>query len=724
MGVSMAREAVVKTGDMVEGRYRIIKTLGAGGMGTVFLAEHALIKRRVAMKILHPDLATDAHVIERFMNEARAAGTLGHPNIVESTDMGFTNDHVPYIVFEYLEGTLLTDEIYRVGGLPVRRAVWIATQIASALEAAHRANIVHRDLKSDNVFLTDKDDLLDHVKVLDFGVSRFLEAEERNRNMVVGTPEFMAPEQITHPGDVDKRADIYALGVILYEMLTARRPFSVDDDPQLLMHHIVSKAPPPLLRNEVPHGLSTMIMDKLLAKDRGDRYQTMSDVQAALEQFITRGDGTPVSRRRSQPIAIVKPEFEDVPETSARLPSKPPSTVRNTPWPVDTLDTPVAMGQVSLPPAPAAKRPYALYGIAGGGILMGMIGLVVGLRGGGEPAPAPAPIVQVQAAPAAATAPVPAAPQKIEVNLDADVANARVVYRRRVQEAPVKMEINATDVVELVEVSATGYKTTRYWLTFDRPTYLKAHLVKGNGSVEATEEETLAALGEVIMVTGKAPVEVAAAEPAPAPAVMPMPAAVPVPTPAAAVKTVEKPTPVAHPAAPAADKVAMAPRKIGRAAADAEPAAEPAKEEPKVEAAPMVQPPVVKDEPKEEPVKTEPPKVADAPKEKVEPKVEPKGEEPARPQIDRATVSSVIGTHRPEVLKCFAEGKKKNPAMKGTLSLQLQVSAAGAVHRVQVQSTLNNPLVAACVVKAANAWKFPARSGGEIATVAYPFTIN
>ena len=123
---------VVNAGDVIEGRYRIIKTLGAGGMGTVFLAEHAFIKRRVALKILHPELATDAGVVERFMNEARAAGTLGHPNIVESTDMGFTQDQVPYIVLEYLEGTLLTDEIYRVGGLPVRRAVWIA-QSASAI---------------------------------------------------------------------------------------------------------------------------------------------------------------------------------------------------------------------------------------------------------------------------------------------------------------------------------------------------------------------------------------------------------------------------------------------------------------------------------------------------------------------------------------------------------------------------------------------------------------
>src|SRR5512139_1769734 len=165
----------VAVGNTVDGRYRIIGELGEGSMGKVFLAEHVLIKRRVALKLLHARYATDAEVVERFMNEARAAGTLGHPNIAESTDMGFASGEIPYITFEYLEGTSLTDEIYRLQGLPVRRALWIAHQIASALEAAHNANIIHRDLKSDNIFLTDRETVSDHVKVLDFGVSRFLE---------------------------------------------------------------------------------------------------------------------------------------------------------------------------------------------------------------------------------------------------------------------------------------------------------------------------------------------------------------------------------------------------------------------------------------------------------------------------------------------------------------------------------------------------------------------
>ena len=307
-----APSVAVKSGDTLEGRYKIIKTVGEGGMGTVYLAEHMLIKRRVAIKILRPELAADSAVVERFMNEARAAGAIGHPHIVESTDMGFTRDEVPFIVFEYLEGTLLTDEIYRVRGMPPRRALRIATQIASALHAAHAAGIIHRDLKSDNVFLTDKEDASDHVKVLDFGISRFLEAdsgsEDSNRHLVMGTPEFMAPEQILTPEKVDGRADIYALGVVLYEMLTARRPFDFDDqkltaerrltETDKLLHKIVTEPVPLINRFDLPPGLEELIKEKLLAKDPDDRFDSMKDVQAAFEAFFS------VARRDSEPIPV------------------------------------------------------------------------------------------------------------------------------------------------------------------------------------------------------------------------------------------------------------------------------------------------------------------------------------------------------------------------------------------------------------------------------------
>ena len=485
----------METGDIVEGRYRILRTLGEGGMGTVFLAEHTLIKRRVAIKILHSELATDANIIERFMNEARAAGTLGHPNIVESTDMGFTNSHVPYIVFEFLEGALLTHEIYRVGGLPVRRAVRIASQIASALTAAHNAGIVHRDLKSDNVFLTDKDDAFDHVKVLDFGISRFLMLDDQQKGMVMGTPEFMAPEQITAPESVDRRADIYALGVILYEMLTARRPFASEDDPRQLMHRIVHEAAPPLVRPEVPPALEDAILCKMLAKDPAERYQTMSDVEVALESFITRSDGTPVPTRRSQPNLEMAEATSTGVDNTARNSTTSPRDARRTNTAASgggTQDLRVraAMQQVMLPASPS-RRSYVAHAIAGLGVAVGAIGVSFGLQathddGARRPVSQPLPAV---------VSPVPKELQKLAVQLDADAPGAKSTFRHQLATTPSTVEINTADIVEMVEVSAPGYKTARFWLTFDRPIHLRAHLIKGRGTVEATEQETLVALG-------------------------------------------------------------------------------------------------------------------------------------------------------------------------------------------------------------------------------------
>ncbi|HEY4176498.1 MAG TPA: protein kinase [Kofleriaceae bacterium] len=712
---------MVKTGDVVEGRYRIIKTLGEGGMGTVFLAEHALIKRRVAIKILHPELATDADVIERFMNEARAAGTLGHPNIVESTDMGFTAEHVPYIVFEYLEGALLTDEVYRVGGLPVRRAVRIAQQIASALYAAHNANIVHRDLKSDNVFLTDKDDALDHVKVLDFGISRFLETDDEatRLGMVMGTPEFMAPEQITDPASVDKRADIYALGVILYEMLTARRPFSNDEDPRALMHRIVNNAPPPLQRPEVPHALCEMIMNKMLAKNPADRYQSMMDVEAALDSFVTSEHGRAV--KKSRMMAAVGETEHDIARRSDLIPR--PQGMLDTPWPPTTTLDAVSLPQV------AAKKQWVLYGIAAAGLALGAGGLFMAMNKGGQTAPVatnePAPAVQ-QPLPAAATTPAPRDPshEKVAVQLSANAPNARVTFRRRVSAAPSTMQITPSDIVELVEVSAPGYKTTRYWLTFDRPTTLNAKLAKGSGNIEATEEDTLVALGEMA-----APTQAVAAATAPTTEVA---------KPAAAAKVASVATSTGSTSGTAT--VARTTRRIGHAGedqaeetkADSEEKVVAAKEETTEVAMADTKP-----EPAAEPAKAEPapakaelpeaPKATPAAKTDVIPAAAQTAQNAqaavAQPSIDRGVISSVISQHRIEVLKCFAEGKKSNTSMKGTVNLTLNVDAAGKVHS-QVQSTLGAPMVAACVIKAANTWKFPARNGATDATVTYPFTIN
>jgi serine/threonine-protein kinase len=278
----------LQPGDVIDGRYMIVRKLAEGGMGTVFLGEHLLIKRRLAIKLLHPELATDRGMVRRFLNEASAAGTLGHPHIVESTDMGFTRDRVPYIVFEYLEGCLLSEEIWRVGRLPVQRALAISRQIASALEAVHNAQIAHLDLKSDNVFLTSRGDTPDHAKLLDFGISRFMASDRgapaASSAVLVGTPEFMAPEQVTRPDQADCRADIYALGVVLYEMLAGRCPF-VNDDPRSVLFQIVHGTPPQLDR-AVPPALAHLLFDGLLVKSRDRRLQTIGEIIAILDAVI------------------------------------------------------------------------------------------------------------------------------------------------------------------------------------------------------------------------------------------------------------------------------------------------------------------------------------------------------------------------------------------------------------------------------------------------------
>ena len=333
---------LVKTGDIVEGRYRIIRLISEGGMSSVFLAEHVLIKRRVAVKLLREDLADDGEAVERFMNEASTAGTLGHPNIVESTDMGFTRDGIPFIVFEYLEGATLTEEIYRVGGMGVHRVCRIALQITSALQAAHESGIVHGDLKTDNIFLCTRGDYPDHVKVLDFGASRF---QGEVRHKIIGTPEYLAPEQILHPDDVDRRVDIHALGLVIYEMLAARRAFASEGDIDELLRRIVHTPPAPLSLNHAPPQLQALLFETMLAKDPDERPATMADVEKLISEIAgqSRPSGSipPLARTIE-----INPRATPLPATSKTITNLAPPPAR-------TLDTDIP----SLRPRTSSSNP-------------------------------------------------------------------------------------------------------------------------------------------------------------------------------------------------------------------------------------------------------------------------------------------------------------------------------------------------------------------------------
>ncbi len=287
-------------GAEVDDRYRVIELLGEGGMGKVYLAEHVEIGKRVALKVLHPSYSRMPDLVERFRREARAASKIGHPNIVDVTDSGTTNDGSVYFVMEYLEGVELGSIIDREGAIDVARALKIAGQICRALSAAHAQGIVHRDLKPENVFLITRDGAADVVKVLDFGIAKTTEAEAaRERRltspgMAMGTPEYMSPEQAAgRPADA--RCDVYALGAILYEMVTGAAPYSGDNFMEILTKKATQDPPPPhLLRSELPQQVGDLVM-QAMARSPDDRPQTMEAFEYQLNKCLS-GRGVAVAQ--------------------------------------------------------------------------------------------------------------------------------------------------------------------------------------------------------------------------------------------------------------------------------------------------------------------------------------------------------------------------------------------------------------------------------------------
>jgi serine/threonine-protein kinase len=271
--------------------YEIVSLLGEGGMGTVYLALHPIMGRKAAVKVLKPELARDESLVSRFFNEARAANAIRHPNIIDIIDVGMLpEDNVPYMLMEFLEGESLAARLERVRPLDVGQAVQIASQTASALAAAHSKGIVHRDLKPDNLFLV-PDEMVgagERVKVLDFGIAK-LRDDMRGSSMktrtgaIMGTAAYMSPEQCQGLIErIDHRTDIYALGIILYEMLCGAPPFISEGFGDIIIMHVMKEPEPPYLKNPaVPLEVSAAIL-RALAKAPDDRFQSMTELQVAL----------------------------------------------------------------------------------------------------------------------------------------------------------------------------------------------------------------------------------------------------------------------------------------------------------------------------------------------------------------------------------------------------------------------------------------------------------
>jgi eukaryotic-like serine/threonine-protein kinase len=282
-------EADPLIGTLVDGRYEMECVLGEGGMGTVYRVRHCSLGKRFALKVMRADMAQEGELAARFIQEARAAAAIGHPNIVQITDFGELPNGAPYFVMELLDGTPLSKLLRRGGPPPFARAVRILKQVAAALAAAHAAGVVHRDLKPDNIHIASND----VVKVLDFGVAKVAGAGRLTRTgMVFGTPHYMSPEQASGAA-VDHRADIYALGIIMYEMFAGRVPFEADSYMGVLTKHMFMAPEPPSRVNAAVRELGALedVTLKCLEKKPEARYASMDALVAEVDSIARVGAG-------------------------------------------------------------------------------------------------------------------------------------------------------------------------------------------------------------------------------------------------------------------------------------------------------------------------------------------------------------------------------------------------------------------------------------------------
>ncbi len=367
---SSRRAAPVRLiGRTIGGKYVVRSILGEGGMGTVFQAEHLALGRSVAVKVLHATQATKRDSIRRFQQEARAAAAIGHPNICGVIDLGSLEDGSPYIVMEMLVGETLADRIALQGGLPFEDVIDILVQVLSGLVAAHEQRIVHRDIKPENVFLTSRVGCPPIAKLLDFGVSKMTgpqvdpslagisipprtPGEELNltrTGMVMGTPYYMAPEQARGERDLDARVDLYACGVILYEMLTGKRPFTALNYNALLIQ-VLSSTPRPAseLRPALPAAFSAVI-EKAMARRREDRYAAAAEFQRDLQALRDRYNAPMANASVTHAPVTHAPMTHGRPEVL-----RAPGTTSRTRWRLRSTDSP--RGPLEVPSAPPSER--------------------------------------------------------------------------------------------------------------------------------------------------------------------------------------------------------------------------------------------------------------------------------------------------------------------------------------------------------------------------------
>ncbi|MFT3837853.1 MAG: protein kinase [Myxococcaceae bacterium] len=415
-------QGALQPGARVGGRYVIEALIGKGGMGAVYQALHEELGRTVAVKVLLPGVAQNKELVARFFREARTAAAIHHPAIVEVFDVGRDGD-LAYIVMEKLQGEELAERIRLGGPLGPRFVALLGVEIAEAISAAHARGVIHRDLKPHNVFLAERGADQEVVKVLDFGVAKLADGEADSAQLtktgeVFGTPLYMPPEQLQARKDIDARADVYSIGVILYEALTGSPPYRADSYPALVLM-IVDGKPKPLAeaRPDLPPGLCA-IVEKAMAANRDQRFPSAAALAAALFELANTLPPDPVVEARASaptPVVAVPPGEPGMESTHPRpvvtpaqaryllSVSKPITPAPSTPAPS------VATGPLAVsPPARTLAGPRWVW--IGSAVVLGICGALIAtklLREEPKVVAVPPPVVQP-------IAPTPAPVEKIE----------------------------------------------------------------------------------------------------------------------------------------------------------------------------------------------------------------------------------------------------------------------------------------------------------------------
>jgi len=380
-----------QAGEVLDGKYRIERLLGEGGMGAVAKATHLLRRAPVALKFMSPAVLQMAGAVERFVNEGVAASQIDSDHVVKIFDVGRMANGAPYLVMEYLDGCDLAQLLAREGPvLPAPRAVTFTLQILRALQTAHAAGIVHRDMKPSNCFVITKDGDPDFIKLVDFGISKVKSAAEAapshltRTNSALGTPLYMSPEQARSPRDVDHRTDLYSVGAILYEMLTARTPYTAASGEYTeILFKIFTTEPEPIqsLRPDLPDGLAAAV-HRALTRDLGQRFGSALEMAEALAPFgDERGAGLLARMRGTRPSSVAPLPMSGLsPATSNLGAGAPPPEPRFTASAASIAPrgVPTEVGVTRESPAAQPARPRAAIFVAAAAVavLVGGAGVV------------------------------------------------------------------------------------------------------------------------------------------------------------------------------------------------------------------------------------------------------------------------------------------------------------------------------------------------------------